>query len=211
MSALRRYLTTGAGRPMIEDLLKRPDPDRPASLVLSAAQLNAVGLHEVWPHVLLQPEKALAACDRALARACQDVYAELEDRSDCSVKTKVHFRLSDLPREEELSRSTVPRGRDAGLFLALRATVVKVGAPKMLETAKTFACAKCGHTFLLRADYDTYYGLERPAACPGASRCTGTNFQAVRGADANLEFCRDFQEIKVQEQVTKPHFLCVPW
>ena len=47
-----------------------------------------------------------------------------------------------------------------------RGTVIKMGVPRMLQTQRLFRCGQCGEIFTVTADYEQYYRLDRPAACP---------------------------------------------
>ena len=52
------------------------------------------------------------------------------------------------------------------LFPFHRGTVIKMGVPRMLQTQRLFRCGQCGEIFTVTADYEQYYRLDRPAACP---------------------------------------------
>ncbi len=65
-------------------------------------------------------------------------------------------------------------------------------------------CPRCGATFLSPGDYGQFYRPVRPTVCPGASGCPGSYFAVVSdpGESQNLEMCVDYQEVKIQEQVS---------
>ena len=100
-----------------------------------------------------------------------------------------------------MQRTTVPKSEDVGLLVALKGTVIKSSVQRMLEFKRLVQCAKCGHTFQVEADFEQYYKMILPAKCPNSQGdCPGNTFKTV-GKDLNFELCRDYQEIKVQEQV----------
>lgn len=113
-----------------------------------------------------------------------------------TLKTRLHFRLANLSKP----LSGFPFCADIGEVVALKGTVIKSSLPRMLEFAKTFSCAKCGHSFTEQADYHQSYKFDPPSVCPGDDSCPSTYFKAVDGV-VNSEFCRDYQEIKIQEQL----------
>ena len=106
----------------------------------------------------------------------------------------------------EFVRNTVPKSEDADLFLSISGTVVKATMPRMLDFAKLFSCSKCQHQFLVQGDYEQYYRLDKPTRCPNPIHCDGFKFNTV-SEETNVDFYRDYQEIKIQEQVFKMTFL----
>lgn len=61
-------------------------------------------------------------------------------------------------------------------------------------------CAKCRHVFVLRADFEQFYAFVPPAACPNPHGCNSCKFSCLSGGSEPTA-CRDYQEIKLQEQV----------
>ncbi|KAK3821929.1 MAG: MCM2/3/5 family-domain-containing protein, partial [Linnemannia gamsii] len=93
-----------------------------------------------------------------------------------------------LPAAES-RRRTVPTCADVGTFLSITATVIRTGVVKMLENKKPVLCTMCKRTFDVLADVEQYSQVILPTKCQ---------------ATGNLpEGCRDYQEIKIQEQTNK--------
>ncbi len=82
-------------------------------------------------------------------------------------------------------------------------TVVRTGMLKMLEHSRRYRCGKCGLEKEVAIDVEMRSAtLAPPSFCGGAGAgpdgfCGGKSFSKVEGS----EVCRDYQEIKIQEQV----------
>ncbi len=211
-SSLLSYLTSegSPGRESILLLLSSPGhPQDHAALHLDACQpwsRGGAGHFTGFLEILfLAPERILREADEVAAEACGKVHREVRGDPRYSPKEWVHVRISLLPNVPIFRRPTLPRSEDVGLLVEIRGTVVKTALPRTLEKAKTMRCSRCGTEFLASADYAQFYRLSRPSSCPGSSGCPGTYFSVVSraGEKNNLELCADFQEIKVQEQVSK--------
>ncbi|CAG2054637.1 unnamed protein product [Timema podura] len=171
-------------------------------------QVNFVTLYEnsteLGDCILSNPNDVLLLCDTALVQA-QGALVENQPEDTqhlLAVKTNIHARMTGLPTCPELHRTIFPHNDDMGCFLQVSGTVVRIVVPKMLEFQRDYICAKCKHSFKVQADYEQFYLLPNPTCCPNPQeQCQGTNFKPVKTID---QFnCKDFQEIKIQEQVTK--------
>ncbi|KAF2902861.1 hypothetical protein ILUMI_03319 [Ignelater luminosus] len=80
-------------------------------------------------------------------------------------------------------------------------TVVRVTASKMLEYQRPYMCTKCKYTEIVEAVYDQKYIIIAPKKCPNPEKCSGTNLVSI--SDLDVENCKDYQEIKIQEQPSK--------
>ncbi|XP_071334462.1 DNA helicase MCM9 isoform X2 [Trachinotus anak] len=121
-----------------------------------------------------------------------------EQRMRCTL----HARITGLPVCPELTRDTVPRSRDAGHFLSVTGTVIRTSVAKVLEYERDYMCAKCRHVFTMQADFDQFYTFVPPVACPNPDGCTSYKFSCLSGGSEPAA-CRDYQEIKIQEQVQR--------
>lgn len=106
-----------------------------------------------------------------------------------------------LPVCPELTRDHIPRACDVGHFLCVTGTVIRTGTPKLLEFQREYMCAKCRHVFAAQADFEQHYALPAPTRCPSPEGCTSIKFTCLQGDTAAPAACRDYQEIKIQEQV----------
>ncbi|KAF9415676.1 DNA helicase mcm9 [Podila epigama] len=83
----------------------------------------------------------------------------------------------------------------------------RTGKVKMLENSKDVYCTSCKKTFEVFADVEQYNQMVIPTKClaqGNARPCPGTKFQTVETPPGQLpKGCRDYQEIKIQEQTTK--------
>lgn len=63
------------------------------------------------------------------------------------------MRYNRLPECPEVHRSTIPRLRDYGKFLCIQGTVIRTTQARILEYQREYKCNKCGHEFIVKADY----------------------------------------------------------
>jgi DNA helicase MCM9 len=75
------------------------------------------------------------------------------------------------------------RDRHAGRLVALCASVVRSGAPRLREASRGWECTRCGHAFALPLDAETGAPAPLPPACPArAPPCAGVRFRPAGGA-----------------------------
>lgn len=88
-------------------------------------------------------------------------------------------------------------------------TVIRTSLAKLLEYERDYICNKCKHTFTLNAKFAEYFTMRGPSGCPSDDGCTSIKFTCLsdRGAASNF---KDYQEIKIQEQVQKLSIGTIP-
>ncbi|XP_074028985.1 DNA helicase MCM9 isoform X3 [Leptinotarsa decemlineata] len=86
-------------------------------------------------------------------------------------------------------------------FVDESGTVMKITTPKLLEYQRSYVCVKCKRPTLVKAEYDRKYIIKQPKKCDNPEVCSGTNL--VHFGELDSENCKDYQEIKIQEQVKK--------
>ncbi|KAF9936115.1 protein phosphatase 2A regulatory subunit cdc55 [Modicella reniformis] len=127
-------------------------------------------------------------------------------RRTMRLKPKCSARVMGLPAAES-RRMTIPNSSDVGTFLSITATVIRTGVVKMLENSKKFYCSVCKQRFEVLADVEQYNQVSPLTKCPGkigGRPCTGYRLQMIETPPGQLpEGCRDYQEIKIQEQTNK--------
>src|SRR4051794_14162862 len=106
----------------------------------------------------------------------------------------------------------------------------RTGMVKMLESQKTYECMKCKKQFIVRADEEQFNVVPKPTKCPSegdGAPCDSNKFSLITINVGEVNFiityylasssyysksttigdvpdgCRDYQEIKIQEQVNK--------
>ena len=154
--------------------------------------------------MIARPRQLLPVFDDAIKAAATTIYTDHPDRDSMVWKPNLHARLSNLPICPELTRSTLPRADDIGRFLSITGTVIRTSTVKTLEYERAFTCNKCKHSFMVQADLHQYNAIPTPLRCPseGGSPCDGNKFE-VEDTAGMPTAVQDYQEIKVQEQVSK--------
>ncbi|XP_066994088.2 uncharacterized protein [Anabrus simplex] len=165
---------------------------------------------ELGNSILSNPKHYLPVFDKALidAQAYLLEKESEESKKDLTIKTKVHARITGLPLCPELHRTIFPKNDDVGSFLRVSGTVVRTTTPKMLEFQRNYRCSKCKYVCLIKADYEQFYIITPPRLCKNPEGCRGTNIAPLKTID-NLNY-RDYQEIKIQEQVAKLNVGAIP-
>ncbi|XP_068609856.1 DNA helicase MCM9 [Brachionichthys hirsutus] len=170
--------------------------------------VNAMTLFEASMEVgdcfVAYPSDVLSIFDKVLHRRAM----ELSQNADGTDRTKErrlnvspHARITGLPVCPELTRDTIPRSRDIGRFLSVTGTVIRTSVTKVLEYEREFICTKCHHVFTVQADFDQFCTFAQ-LACPKPDGCNSIRFNCLSGG-SDPAACRDYQEIKLQEQVQR--------
>uniref|UniRef100_A0A8C1XYW7 DNA helicase n=1 Tax=Cyprinus carpio TaxID=7962 RepID=A0A8C1XYW7_CYPCA len=110
---------------------------------------------------------------------------------------------NSLPMCPELTRDHIPKARDVGHFLSVTGTVIRTSVTKVLEYERDYMCNKCRHVFSVQASFEQFYTFTPPTSCPNEEGCNSFKFTCLSGSDAPPAACKDYQEIKIQEQVQK--------
>jgi DNA helicase MCM9 len=169
-------------------------------LMWENAALGTLLLHQPTKLQQLFDDAVLEVQDRHL-QALQE--ARDSDAMFMTIKTLCHARMHQLPRCAQLCKPTVSsiRADDINRLISVSGTIIRTGAIKMLQSRREYTCAKCKHRFFCMADVEQRYVMNLPAECPSgglsAKPCTGTKFDMVEGS----QVCRDYQEVRIQEQV----------
>ncbi|XP_047184353.1 DNA helicase MCM9 isoform X4 [Scophthalmus maximus] len=178
-----------------------------------AVVVNAMTLFEanmeVGDYFNAYPNDVLAIFDKVLHRTAMDLSQDASPKHCGGQRTKeqrmrhtLHARITGLPVCPELTRDTIPRSRDVGHFLSVTGTVIRTSVAKVLEYERDYMCTKCRHVFAMQADFDQFNVFVLPVACPNPDACNSYKFSCLsRGSEPAA--CRDYQEIKIQEQVQR--------
>ncbi|KAL2914680.1 DNA helicase mcm9 [Polyrhizophydium stewartii] len=196
----------------IVDMLAQSDVHAHYSIELSLVDYIEVNAF-LSGLLVREPHKMIPLLDRALLEA----QARIRENSGAHmaqhlrIKPNCHVRVSRPNDCEELKRARVPRCSDIGRLVFFKGTVIRTGRVKMLETLKIFQCVTCGGCFRVPYDRELFNAVPKPVRCAAGEQsgilsrtCDGTKFVEIPNEEANLSsICKDYQEIKVQEQVTK--------
>ena len=188
----------------IEYILNALDDSSSAHYSVSVNLLDLLHTKPVIGTLLLHhPAMLLDYFNEALEEAQRSIMEHHDDQNFMSVKKSVHVRPHHLPRCAELWKETVSSIRAANInsMLSVSGTVIRTGQTKMLQYKREYECAKCAHRFTLVADMEQRHQMPLPPECPShdlnAKPCHGTKFEFREGS----EKCRDYQEVRIQEQV----------
>ncbi|KAM9840772.1 DNA helicase MCM9 [Aulostomus maculatus] len=177
-------------------------------VVINAMTLFEANM-EIGDYFNAYPNDVLAVFDKVLHKTAIDLSNSASashfggQRSETQgMRYTLHTRIAGLPVCPELTRDTIPRSRDVGHFLSVTGTVIRTSVAKVLEYERDYMCAKCRHVFTVQADFDQFYTFFPPAACPHPDGCNSYKFSCLSGG-SEPAVCRDYQEIKIQEQVQR--------
>ncbi|NXO86062.1 MCM9 helicase, partial [Sitta europaea] len=189
-------------RDEILGILREADDQAHYPVVVDALTLFETNM-EIGEYFNAFPSEVLPIFDSALRRAALAALQESADPAQLSLKQNLHARVSGLPVCPELTREHIPKSKDVGHFLSVTGTVIRTSSVKVLEFERSYICNKCKHVFVVKADFEQYYTFCRPAACLNEEGCNSTKFTCLSGTTSSPTCCRDYQEIKIQEQVQR--------
>ncbi|XP_066462366.1 DNA helicase MCM9 isoform X1 [Eleutherodactylus coqui] len=182
-------------------ILMEGDDDAHYSMVVNAMTLFETNM-EVGDYFNAFPNDVLPVFDNALRRAAMSVMQSSSQQDGLMMKQNLHARITGLPVCPELTREHIPRTRDVGHFLSVTGTVIRTSLVKVLEYEQDFMCNKCKHVITVRADFEQYYAFSPPVSCTNEEGCNSSKFTCLSDVSSPAS-CRDYQEIKIQEQVQR--------
>ncbi|XP_071956636.1 DNA helicase MCM9-like [Antedon mediterranea] len=165
--------------------------------------------------ILQKPLEGLPVIDNALKSVARNICKNNPSKDKMILKVNLHARMTSLPVCPELIRITLPKNCDVGKFVSVSGTVIRGGSIKLLEFEKDFMCSRCKTVFTVQADFEQFYRDCKPEGCPFEEGCGSTKFTCLSDSNGGPSRCRDYQEIKIQEQVQKlavgtiPRSMCV--
>nr|XP_019596517.1 PREDICTED: DNA helicase MCM9 isoform X3 [Rhinolophus sinicus] len=183
-------------------ILKERDEDAHYSVVVNAMTLFETNM-EIGEYFNSFPNEVLTVFDDALRRSALTILESLSQPEGVSMKQNLHARISGLPICPELVREHIPKTKDVGHFLSVTGTVIRTSLVKILEFERDYMCTKCKCVFVVKADFEQYYTFSRPSSCPSLESCDSSKFTCLSGLASSPTKCRDYQEIKIQEQVQR--------
>ncbi|XP_004673870.2 PREDICTED: DNA helicase MCM9 [Condylura cristata] len=183
-------------------ILKEKDEDAHYSVVVNAMTLFETNM-EIGEYFNAFPNEVLTVFDSALQRSALTLLQSLSQPEDFTLKQNLHARISGLPVCPELVREHIPKTKDVGHFLSVTGTVIQTSLVKVLEFERDYMCNKCKHVFVVKADFEQYYTFCQPSSCPSLDSCDSSKFTCLSGLSSSVTKCRDYQEIKIQEQVQR--------
>jgi DNA helicase MCM9 len=208
--AMSEYITmrhTDQLREILED--QNPSTAKHHSVVINFLDLcqDHLVLGTVYIH---HPDELQPLFDSAVVKAQEALHRTLGaqvpqdlDFPFMSVKASCHLRMRSLPRCPELWKPTVTsiRAADINRLLTVSGTVIRTGQMKLIHQRREYKCSKCDHRFHVESDFEQRNEMLMPLECPSAGltakACSSTKFEPIAGT----ETCRDYQEVKIQEQV----------
>ncbi|KAJ1933290.1 DNA helicase mcm9, partial [Linderina macrospora] len=160
--------------------------------------------HKLAVMVLESPTRYLPLFNQACVTAQTGAKQRSELPSELTVKEDVQVRVTHLPNHPSLVRMKIPGSEDIGKLVSISGTVIRTGVVKMMETQRLYVCGKCRGSFMVPAEVEQYNYIPKPTRCmvPSEEFCNSTSFfPATTDTGDALQYCADYQEIKVQEQV----------
>ncbi|KAM3931599.1 DNA helicase MCM9 [Leptodactylus fuscus] len=185
----------------IIQMLMEVDEDAHYSVVVNAMTLFETNM-EVGDYFNAFPNEVLQVFDNALRRAAMSIMQSNSQQDSLTMKQNLHTRITGLPVCPELTREHIPRTRDVGHFLSVTGTVIRTSLVKVLEYEQDFMCNKCKHVITVKADFEQYYSFSPPVSCTNEEGCISSKFTCLSDLSSPAS-CRDYQEIKIQEQVQR--------
>ncbi|XP_067840779.1 DNA helicase MCM9 [Heptranchias perlo] len=183
-------------------ILQEPDHGAHYPVTVNALTLFEISM-EIGEYLNSFPNELFPIFDNALHRATMTILQSYPEPHDLVMKQNLHVRISGLPLCPELTRDRIPKTRDVSHFLSVIGTVIRTGMVKVLEFEHEYMCNKCRHIFTATADFEQHYTFCHPTSCPNPEGCNSIKFTCLSGSSSSPSSCKDYQEIKIQEQVQR--------
>ncbi|OWF35387.1 DNA helicase MCM9-like isoform X2 [Mizuhopecten yessoensis] len=197
---LQQYVLDNHREELVQVLLEEDEEDH------YCISVHALSLFEsdmsICDMLLSRAEKLLPVFDAALVEVQTSVIEDHPDKNQMSLKRNIHGRVMSLPVCPELIRTNLPRTSDVGSFLSISGTVIRTTVMKMLEFEKEYICTKCRSVISVQADFEQFNAVSKPSKCTNEI-CNSITFSPLSDAGTQPLKCRNYQEVKVQEQVQK--------
>ncbi|XP_033127245.1 DNA helicase MCM9-like isoform X3 [Anneissia japonica] len=198
---LETYIKTQHEQELIEILSLDEENDHfPVYIDAMTLFENNMRLSEL---ILQNPLQGLPVIDSALKTVARNIFKNSPIKDRMILKMNLHARMTSLPVCPELMRIILPKNCDIGKFVSISGTVIRGGAIKLLEFEKDFMCSRCRTVFTVQADFEQFYRDCKPEGCPFEEGCGSMQFTCLNDSSTGPTRCRDYQEIKIQEQVQK--------
>lgn len=197
MSQFHEYLLREHRSDVVQLSTTRSSDDEHRSIVVHFNMLCE--FNNIFSQLLLScPDRALSVLNEGLYAALHAVSSTTNGDGKPHNQRFLHVRLTALPVIPEVHKNTIPRSVDVGKFIALRATVSRVGPVQVLSGQQTFQCSNCRRTSTVVADLSDNYQLKPPRNCPGRGEgCKSFQFKPINSA---LFYAKNYQEIRVHER-----------
>lgn len=182
--------------------IERPINPKFTGLFLHSCTALFAKSHLLGNLLLSQSRETMDLFNEAVMAAQIDLCQRLNDPS-LRPHPRIVLRWSHIPPFPEVHRSTIPKSNDANRLLMVRGTVVRAAAPHMIEWEVVYQCQTCHGQFTRHADLESFNHHPYPTACGtspiNGKKCTSKKFAKVSSVAAHNT--RDYQELKLQEQV----------
>ncbi|XP_069462714.1 DNA helicase MCM9 isoform X2 [Ambystoma mexicanum] len=190
-------------------VLKESDEEAHYPVVVNAMTLFETNM-EIGEYLNAFPNEVLPVFDNALRRAAMCMLHSSSQRQALSMKQNLHARIANLLVCPELTREHIPKTNDVGRFLSVTGTVIRTSMVKVLEFERDYMCNKCKYVLPVKGDFEQHYSFCCPTSCPNEEGCNSTKFTCITSSSSSPSSCRDYQEIKIQEQVQRLSVGCIP-
>jgi DNA replicative helicase MCM subunit Mcm2 (Cdc46/Mcm family) len=145
-----------------------------ADTQLSVLETNPTGTHADGVHSRTPARRAHTEETRDVEAGTDtasdhDTEGNAEENAEENVaspllfKPKCHVRLKNV---FFAGLDRLPRALDSNRLVAVRGTVIRASAIKMLEWRREIECTRCKHRWTVQADIEQHYRFDDIAQCP---------------------------------------------
>ncbi|KAF7274539.1 hypothetical protein GWI33_012809 [Rhynchophorus ferrugineus] len=189
----------------IQSILEHYDADRSFSININFLELFESDTN-LGNALLIEPEGSLKNWNNAALNVQNNLLNEIDRK--LVLKSKITCRIYSLPPWPHISRTIFPGNNDVDKFLQITGTVVRISERKLLEYQRQYICLKCKYPIVVEARYDKKNMIKIPRKCTNPEGCSSKKI--VTFGELDSVNCKDYQEIKIQEDVSKLHMGTIP-
>ncbi|KAJ3128201.1 DNA helicase mcm9 [Nowakowskiella sp. JEL0407] len=191
----------------IIDIMGEPDVDIHYSVELD---LQIYAEKNIWlcEKLVADPKMFLPLLDKGLEKAQKKLGRQSDLSEHLTLKQHAHIRLTRVPPMAEIIRTRIPLSVDTGKLISLKGTVIRTGLNKLVDYQRRYECPKCKMRFVVEYDREQYNEIPKPIRCEGYTEnsepCTSTKFKEIVAEQGEMpNLCKDYQEVRIQEQISK--------
>eukprot|EP01061_Rhynchopus_euleeides_P013916 TRINITY_DN2417_c0_g2_i3.p1 TRINITY_DN2417_c0_g2~~TRINITY_DN2417_c0_g2_i3.p1 ORF type:complete len:520 (+),score=189.21 TRINITY_DN2417_c0_g2_i3:186-1745(+) len=134
-------------------------------------------------------------------------FALKQAQSDYTVKRNVKVRVTNLPLTDDFCKRSITalRTEDVGHLISVRGIVIREGSVRMFEASREYACEMCHGSDAGRKTVEAMSPAHGPGVVQRPPPCSGCGkvMMPVPTNQSDVASClRDYQEIRLQDQVT---------
>ncbi|KAI9297119.1 MCM-domain-containing protein [Neoconidiobolus thromboides FSU 785] len=152
--------------------------------------------------ILNYPLKLIPIMEKAVNSLQYSLLSFSTHDDPLSHKRNVHIRLNNLPNVNVYNKMGMPNNDDIGKLISVQGTILRTGETKIITNTAIAECTKCKGIFNLTSNLDKHSTIKPPVVCLNDEKpnCLNSRFNITKTNDRH--HFRQYQEIKIQQNMS---------